>query len=283
MPYNVPIDIARAQFPEYTFVTALTPSAQKAAFHVRDSVNNDLCLKLIAPNYGRDRLDREILALQSIQNPNVVCLRDYVFSSKQGEQKHYIVEEFVDGSDLSDRLQPGVAWSPDEAAEFLEALCNGLSALQDQEIVHRDLKPSNIRVRPDGSPVIIDFGLARHLALPDLTATAQGAQIGTPAYFAPEQFSGTKHDIDCRTDLFAAGILMYQALVGHHPFWQPGMLRPELRDAICNSEDFRRDPAFLALPNRWKLLVGRMLEKERVKRPHNAHQITTILRQWRMA
>lgn len=281
MPYVVPIDTARAQFPEYTFVRPLTPSVQKAAFHVRDGDGNDLCLKLIAPNYGRDRLDREIQALQSIQHPNVVQLIEYMFSSKAGQQKHYILEEYVDGEDLSDRLPLGATWPLDEAAAFFEALCNGLAALADQNIVHRDLKPSNIRVRPDGSPVIIDFGLARHLDLPDMTATAQGAQIGTPMYFAPEQFTGTKHDIDCRTDLFALGILMYQALVGRHPFWRAGMSRVELRDAVCGSDDFLRDPTFTGLPREWRLLIGRLLAKQRARRSHRATQAASILRRLR--
>lgn len=277
MPYTVPIEDARALFPDYDFVCALTPSAQKAAFHVRDSDGNDLCLKLIAPNYGRDRLEREILALQSIQHPNVVRLKEYAFSSKDGEHKHYIVEEFVDGEDLSNRLQPGTTWSVDEATKFFVILCDGLSALKAKGITHRDIKPGNIRVRPDGTPVIIDFGLARHLDLSDLTETGQGAQIGTPSYFAPEQFSGTKHDIDCRTDLFAVGILMYQALVGHHPFWQAGMSSQELHHAVCNSEDFRSDPAFMALPKQLKLAIGRLLEKKRAKRLQRADHLAVIL------
>ena len=283
MPYLVPIDTARAQFPDYTFVCALTPSAQKAAFHVRDTEGNDLCLKLIAPNYGRNRLDREILALQSITHPNVVRLKEYVFSSKEGEQRHYILEEFVDGEDLTDKLQPGATWTLMDASVFFEAICDGLSALRDAEVVHRDLKPSNIRVRTDGSPVIIDFGLARHLRLSDLTSTADGAQIGTPLYFAPEQFTGTKHEIDYRTDLFAVGVLMYQALVGSHPFWQDGMTHEELRDAVCNSYDYCNDPVFGALPGPWKLVIGRLLEKQRAKRPQRAAQVAAILRNMREA
>lgn len=281
MPYHVSMDDARAQFLDYVFIRALTPSAQKAAFHVRDAAGNDLCLKLIAPNYATDRLNREILALQRIRHSNVVRLKEYVFSSKNGDQKHYIVEEFIHGEDLSELLHPGVKWERGKVAVFFEALCEGLSALKHNDIVHRDLKPSNVRVRPDGSPVIIDFGLARHLALPDLTATAQGAAIGTPAYFAPEQFSGTKYDIDCRTDQFAVGVLMHEALLGSHPFFEPSMAFHELRDAVCNSERFRNHPSFIELPRPWQLLIGRLLEKDRVKRPQSAEQIAMMLNKLR--
>ncbi len=277
MPYVVDIDAARARFPDYVFVRSLTPSEQKAAFHVRDGDGNELCLKLIAPNYGRDRLDREIIALQSIQHPNVAQLREYVFSTREGHQDHYIVEEFVVGEDLTDRLRPGTIWPPDEAATFFGQLCGGLAEMKEEGIVHRDLKPSNIRVRRDSSPVIIDFGVARHLELPDLTPTPHGALIGTPKYCAPEQFTGTKHDIDCRTDLFAVGLLMHEALVGRHPFWRPGMDPATLPDAVCNSEDFRGEPDFQALPDRLTLVIGRLLEKTRARRLRSATQLASIL------
>lgn len=213
MPFNVTLQDAQTEYPEYTFLKALTPSEQKAAFHVQDSEGQHLCLKIIAPDYDIDRLHREIRALQALDHPNVANLKEYTFSSKQGQQRHFIVEEYVEGDDLSDRLQANQQWPIDEAARFFAELCDGLAATRQIKIVHRDLKPSNIRVRPNGSPVIIDFGVARHLDLPDITNTSQGAGIGTPLYFSPEQFSGTKRDIDHRTDLFAVGVLLYQALV----------------------------------------------------------------------
>ena len=88
MPYVVSIEEAREKFPQLEFVSTLTPSVQKAAFHVRDKDGNDLCLKLIAPDYGRDRLDREIMALQSITHPNVVQLKEYVFMPATPAHRH---------------------------------------------------------------------------------------------------------------------------------------------------------------------------------------------------
>lgn len=278
MPYFVPRSKAEAEYPEYRFIKELTPSEQKAAFHVKNAEGEDLCLKLIAPDYRIDRLNREITALQSITHPNVVRLKEYTFSSTPGQQRHYIVEEFVDGKDLSEFLQPGNIWNKKNISKFFSQLCEGLNALKEKNIVHRDLKPSNIRVRANGTPVIIDFGLARHLELPDLTRTDDGAQIGTPTYFAPEQCSGNKYDIDHRTDLFAVGIMIYQALIGNHPFFEPSMSLEALKDNICNYHDHIAAPEFSALPGPWKLIVKRLLEKERANRPHSAHQVATILR-----
>ena len=276
MPYTVPIKDAQAKFPDYEFVKPLTPSAQKAAFHVRKG-GRDLCLKLISPDYAGDRLQREIQALRRLSHPNVVKLVEYTFTSRTDDDRHYIVEEFVDGQDLSEKLT-GTPWPQAEAAGFFAALASGLEALRAAGIVHRDLKPHNVRVRPDGSPVIIDFGLARHLAMPDLTATIEGAGLGTPLYFAPEQFEGGKRDIDHRTDLFALGVIMYQALIGGHPFGSPAATDiAALRTAVCGGGEALKSPELDALPKPWRLLVRKLLARERVDRPLDAAQVAQIL------
>lgn len=277
MTFTVDISDAKKAFPDYDFIKPLTPSAQKAAFHVRDKDGRDLCLKIISPNYGSDRLHREIAAMQQISHPNVVRLLEYTFSSTPGSLKHFLVEEFVEGDDLQAQL--AAAWDRARAARVFAALMDGLEQLNTHSIVHRDLKPTNIRLRSNDQPVIIDFGLSRHLHLSDLTATADGAQIGTPLYFAPEQFDGTKHHIDHRTDLFAVGIILYQALVGRHPFYAAGMSRADLHQRVCNNDDFCRDADFVALPRKWQLLVKKLLEKERVRRVNSAGQASTILQQ----
>lgn len=279
MPFIIPMDRAQADYPEYTFVSALTPSEQKAAFHVKDKKDGrDLCLKIIAPSYNIDRLEREIQALQSINHPNVVRLIEYTRSSKPGQHRHYMVEAYVDGRDLGDDLQQGQQWSRSDAANLFAQVLDGLTELKNFNIVHRDLKPSNIRVRPNGSPVIIDFGLARLLEEPDITSTSEGAAIGTLMYFSPEQCRGTKYDIDHRTDLFAIGILMYQALVGNHPFWRIGITNAELRGNICNSYDCFQEPRFAGLPKQWRIVTRRLLSKERVMRPYSAAVVAAILR-----
>jgi len=278
VPYEVDLATAQALFPEYKIIQALTPSEQKAAFHVEDAEGVPFCLKLIAPTYSPDRLDREISALQSLSHPNVVGLVEYTYSTRQGTRRHYIIEEFVEGEDLQSVLVPGAPWPLARACTFFSLLSDGLQALKNADLVHRDLKPTNIRVRPDGSPVIVDFGLVRHLSLPDLTRTDEGAAIGTPVYFAPEQFTGTKRDIDHRTDLFALGILLYQALVGSHPFMQDGMSYGDLREAVCHSSDFTLQEGFKNLDTSPRLLLGRLLEKERAKRPQSAAQVATMLR-----
>lgn len=273
MPFQVPISVAKSIYPEYTFISALTPSEQKAAFHVRDQQGNHLCLKIISPSYDITRLTREMIALRSLSHNNVVRFKDYICSIAQN--KHCIIEEFIEGSDFTDLLS-GSPLRRNHVSELFIQLCDGLSALKSIGIVHRDLKPSNIRIRNDGSPVIIDFGLARHLTLPDLTLTGQGARIGTPLYFAPEQFRGTKYDIDFRTDLFAIGELMYYSLIGFHPFYVVGMTDQQFEESVCVSTSYI-NAQFQSLPQEWQFLLNKLLQKERIKRPFDSNQVIPIL------
>lgn len=276
--FKVPIDVAKRLFPEFEFFSALGPSSHKSAFHVRRD-GRDLCLKIISPQYPLDRAQREVLAMEAIRHPNVVRLVEYQLVNRDGTSRHYMLEEFVAGNDLADLLLSGRGWPLDKIVTVFGQICDGLGELKAQQIVHRDLKPSNIRVRKDGTPVLVDFGLARLLDKASLTELHQGARIGTPTYFSPEQFTGTKRDIDHRTDLFALGIMLHQAAVGEHPFVSAqDQTFDELCDSICDSDDFCNKPGFQALTPRLQLIIRRLLQKERVRRPDSATTVGALLR-----
>jgi serine/threonine protein kinase len=265
MPFTVSINEARKLIPEFTFLKALTQSAQKAAFHVQDNNKKDLCLKIISPTTEMDRLQREIKALREIVHSGVARFVEYEFSSKNGLDRHFLIEEFVAGADLD--LSSGTPWPLKRVSDFFGELAQGLGAIHAKQIVHRDLKPSNIRVTPAGKPVIIDFGLARHLNMPDLTRTVLGAGLGTPLYFAPEQFRGTKRDIDERTDVFAFGVILHTAAVGAHPFYDGTQDLQGLEVAVCESKDYLNEAAFKQLPDKLQTLIKWLLGKNRCDRP----------------
>lgn len=275
MPFVVDIDDAKADFPDFEFISALTPSEQKAAFHVRRG-GEDLCLKIIAPNHSLDRAQREVAAMQEIDHPNVVKLIEYVFSSKGGRAIHYMVEEFISGHDLAQDIRPGHRWPLEQIKKIFGELCDGLSELRRRNIVHRDLKPNNIRVRENGRPIIIDFGLARMLDLDSLTRT--GMKVGTPLYFSPEQCMGDKHGIDHRTDLYAVGAIMFEAATGKHPSHTAGMTEDEFYRAVCEGVKIVGDADFAALPDGLKIIISRLLEKERSRRPVSAELVAKLLR-----
>lgn len=271
MPFIVPIDDAKKLFTDYVFVNSLTASEQKCAFHVQKN-GEDLCLKIISPTSEASRLEREVQALMKVNHPNVVEFFEYTFSVGKSGARHYVVERFIPGSDL----KIGAAWTPKDSARFFALLADGLEELKKHGLVHRDLKPTNIRVHTNGHPVIIDLGLVRHLALPDLTKTGVG--LGTPAYFAPEQWEGRKRDIDHRTDLFAFGIILYEALTGAHPFLRARMTLAELQQAACAGDDHLKASAFTNLPPPMQILLKKLLGRQVHERPNDAAQVATILR-----
>lgn len=276
-PFDIAVEDARKVYPEYKFINRLAKSAQKAAFHVQDGAGQDLCLKIISPSANLDRVQREIEALRSLKHPNIVRLHHYELSVTTSSTRHFAVEEYIPGKDLADLLIKGCCWPLRDVAALFGPLADGLFALGSARIVHRDLKPSNIRVKPDMTPIIVDLGVARLLDRADLTSTSAGAAIGTVPYFAPEQFEGKKQDIDPRTDLFALGVMLHEAILGRHPFLTSGISLPEFQERVCRSSDFAQTADFKAIPLRWRVLVQRLLEKQRVRRPKDAAIVRDLM------
>ncbi len=134
----------------------------------------------------------------------------------------YIIMELVEGKSLLPMLDK-LPLPHEEVAEIGRKVAVALDSLHRQRVVHLDVKPSNIMMRSTGEAVLIDFGLSRHLDLPDLLAEEFRLPYGTGPYMAPEQVMGVRHDI--RSDLFALGVLMYFFATGERPFGDPQRLK----------------------------------------------------------
>ncbi|MCR9246096.1 MAG: serine/threonine-protein kinase [bacterium] len=167
--------------------------------------------------------------------------------------------------------------APDERAmrvvAMVEKLARGLHVAHESGVVHRDLKPGNVMLRPDGEPVLLDFGLARDegSTLDSLTMTAD--VLGTPAYMAPEQVAGRR--TDRRTDVFALGIVLYECLTGVRPF--VGATRERLFDAISHA-DFKAPAGIAAgVPPDLDLVLAVALEKEPDRRYESAQALADDL------
>jgi serine/threonine protein kinase len=186
---------------------------------------------------ARDRLLREAQAMARLSHANVVRVYEVV---REGDEA-YIAMEYVAGETLG-------AWSraaprtPDEILSVFTAAGRGLAAAHAVDVVHRDFKPDNVLVDSDGRVCVGDFGLARQLgesapasegatdvangrrAL-EVTITRTGTVVGTPAYMAPEQHTGSA--TDARTDQFGFCVALYEALYGERPFggWQSSRAR----------------------------------------------------------
>lgn len=158
----------------------------------------------------RARVLREARALARVDHPNVVTIHHIVDTGDAGYP--WIVMELVPGLSLHDRLAQGPL-TPVRAAAIGRELLSALRAAHAAGIQHRDVKPANVLLRPDGRPVLTDFGIAAIRESTSLTAT--GALIGSPDYIAPERIRGQEgHPA---SDLWSLGMLLYVAVEGSHP------------------------------------------------------------------
>ena len=135
----------------------------------------------------------------------------------------YMVMEYLDGEPLSGRIERLGRMTPEQIAPLMRQALKGLQAAHDAGIIHRDLKPDNIFILREKAGhtdfvKIIDFGISKFSALgSDMNMTRTGAVMGTPYYMSPEQAKGSSQ-VDPRSDVYAIGVIMYEAVTGHVPF-----------------------------------------------------------------
>ncbi len=185
----------------------------------------------------------------------------------------YIVMERIEGPTLSSRLRE-VPLPADEVAAIGAAIADALDDLHRQHVVHLDVKPANIVFRPDGTAVLVDFGLAHHDQLPDLMAEEFRLPYGSTPYMAPEQALGIRHEP--RSDVFALGVVLYQFATGETPFGEPqhlkGVKRRLWRDPVPPRR--RRE----AIPPWLQEVILRCLEVSPDRRHPTAAQLAFDLR-----
>lgn len=238
---------------DWLLIREMAKGGMSAIFESRNTFTGQrAALKLMLPDAGPEgvrslRFEREAKLLERLDHPNVVDLLDFDRDPTYGS---FLALEYLEGENLQSILErhaplPLGWWLP-----LAEQLCEALSAVHQEGVLHRDLKPSNLFVSP-GDPfphlTLLDFGIADDSAFAtDTRLTSTGAIVGTPAYLAPEQLK-EKEDLTVATDLYAMGVLWFEALTGEHPMGggsslelfvkilqeEPrtlGDLRPEFRD-----------------------------------------------------
>jgi serine/threonine protein kinase/tetratricopeptide (TPR) repeat protein len=182
---------------------------------IDERLQRSVAIKTILPSSDplmRDRLLREARAAAAVSHPHICQL----FEIGEHDGNPFLAMELLEGESLADRLASGPI-PPAEAIKTTVDVLSALSALHRRSIIHRDLKPSNVFVSPHGVK-LLDFGLARPVKV-DVDATAltmPGILMGTPRYMSPEQVRG--EEIDSRSDLFAAGSMLFEMLSGRPAF-----------------------------------------------------------------
>jgi tetratricopeptide (TPR) repeat protein len=221
---------------------------------------------------ARARLMREARAAAALNHPNIATVYDVLESDGQ----IVIVFEYVEGETLAARIARDPV-PPAEAVEFGCQIAKALVVAHASGIIHRDLKPANVIVGAGGQLKVLDFGIARMLAIG--TTQTSGSQtasglglIGTPAYAAPEQMVSAA--VDERADLYALGVMLFEMISGQRPF--AGHDPVALASSKLSSEapDLRSTGALVPRP--LELLVRSLLAREREQRPQSA---AVVLRQ----
>ena len=269
-----------AKLGHYRIVEKIGAGGMGEVYRARDEhLARDVAIKVLPPGTltdesARKHFHKEALILSQLNHPNIATIHD--FDTQQGVD--FLVMEYIPGITLSEKVAAGPL-PEKEVLRLGVQLAEGLAAAHDHGVVHRDLKPGNLRVTSDGRLKILDFGLAKlRLPVTDSAATESlsetQAMAGTLPYMAPEQLLGG--EIDARTDIHAAGSVLYEMATGQRPFAE--VERSQLIGAILRRPP--RPPTALnpRLSPELERIIGKCLEKEPENRYQSAKELAVDLR-----
>jgi Tol biopolymer transport system component len=246
----------------YEFVGHLGSGGMGTVWRARDTkLDREVAIKALPTDAARDaeslaRLQREAKLLATLKHPGIAAI--YGIEEQQGTQ--FLVLELVEGETLAERLRRGPI-PLEDALRLVRQIADALEAAHEKGVIHRDLKPANIKITPDETAKVLDFGLAKSIprietdeaVTSSVEPTQAGMILGTVAYMSPEQARGKA--LDKRTDIWAFGVVLYEMLTGERPFHGSDSSET-LINILTQKPDLER------IPSRARRLIATCLEKD---------------------
>jgi serine/threonine protein kinase len=266
----------------YEIVAPIGAGGMGEVYRARDTkLQREVAIKVLPEIFANDpdrtaRFAREALLLASLNHPGIAQI--------YGVEDRALVMELVPGPTLAERISSG-AILLDEALPLAAQIVEAVEYAHDHNVVHRDLKPANVKITPEGTVKVLDFGLAKALAdEPDssdprnsptltMTATRLGVVLGTAAYMAPEQAKGKP--VDRRADIWAFGVVFYEMLTGK-PMHQGETVAETMASVIMKEARLEGLPA--DTPSAIKTLLRRCVEKDPKQRLQSIGEARIVLR-----
>jgi CheY-like chemotaxis protein len=260
---------AGPELPNYTMLRPLGRSARASVWLARsDTLQRLVALKVSQPLDStvtdQQQFAREYAAIAALRDPAIVDIYDYGIH----EGREYLAIEYFPCGDLKQRLLHPITC--EEAVNYARRIAAALHVVHSSGILHRDLKPPNVMLRPDGSIVLIDFGLAKKVNS-DTQSTAVGVLRGSPYYMSPEQVQGLT--LDARSDQYALGVVFYEMLTGRKPY--TGLTAMDLMQQHVTGERPALPPELSA----YEPVVTRLMAREREARYADMDEVLSALGQ----
>ncbi len=258
----------------YRLIEKLGEGGMGEVYRATDTkLGRDVALKVLPEKFARDadrmaRFEREAQVLAALNHPNIASL----YGLEEADSTRALVMELVKGPTLAERIAQG-AIALDEALPIAKQIAEAVEYAHERGVIHRDLKPANIKLTPDGTVKVLDFGLAKAFGpeetgediaqSPTLTAmaTQAGTIMGTAAYMSPEQAKGKR--VDRRADIWSFGAVLYEMLTGR-PLYTGETVSEILAQVIEREPDLTALPA--ATPRTIREALRRCLVKDAKKR-----------------
>lgn len=238
---------------------------------IQKKLDRKVAIKVLEPSLLKQkvtekRFEEEARTAAKLAHSNIIQVYD---TGKAGKY-HYIIMEYLERS-LKDlmKINPGGKLEPRKAFEIVTAIMKALDYAHNKKVYHRDIKPANIMFRPDDTPVLVDFGIARIFDTPS-ELSKSGQSMGTVYYMSPEQ-ARAKKEIDGRTDIYSLGIVLYEMLTGKKPYEGDSYVSVVLKHI---EEPVPKLPPEL---NLYQPLIDKMMAKDPNKRISNKKEFLELL------